>query len=128
MQSPVLTSIAVTGFTVAFFHAAIPTHWLPFVLVARARGWARGPAVLVPALAGLGHVGVMTLLGLAIAWLGFRLDERIGKAFPWIIGAVLFGFAAYYLWRQVTGRGICHHNPPGGHHQADEHCAKEHVE
>ena len=42
MNSAVLTTIAATGFTVAFFHAAIPTHWLPFVLVSRARGWSRG--------------------------------------------------------------------------------------
>ena len=31
MNETVLTTIAFTGFTVAFFHAAIPTHWLPFV-------------------------------------------------------------------------------------------------
>jgi nickel/cobalt transporter (NicO) family protein len=82
MNATVLTSIAVTGFSVAFFHAAIPTHWLPFVLVARARGWGRGKAISVLALAGLGHVALMTLLGLAVAWLGFRLDEKIGEAFP----------------------------------------------
>src|SRR5262245_39896610 len=103
MNTTVLTSIALTGFTVAFFHAAIPTHWLPFVLVARARGWSKGRAILVLALAGLGHVGLMTLLGLGIAWAGFRLDERIGGAFPWIVGGLLFAFALYYFWRQASG-------------------------
>jgi nickel/cobalt exporter len=46
MQSTVLTTIAATGFSVAFFHAAIPTHWLPFVLVSRARGWSRSAKTL----------------------------------------------------------------------------------
>jgi nickel/cobalt exporter len=128
MNTTVLTSVAVTGFTVAFFHAAIPTHWLPFVLVARARGWSRAKAILVLALAGLGHVGLMTVLGMGIAWFGFRLDEKIGGAFHWIVGGLLLAFAAYYFWRQASGRGICHHNPPGGHHHADEHCAEEHAE
>lgn len=128
MNTTVLTSIAFTGFTVAFFHAAIPTHWLPFVLVARARSWSKGRAILVLALAGLGHVGVMTLLGLGIAWAGFRLDQRMGRVFPWIAGGLLFAFAIYYFWRQASGRGICHHNPPGGHHHAGEHCADEHEE
>ena len=41
MNAPVLTTIAVTGFTIAFLHAAIPTHWLPFALIGRARGWSR---------------------------------------------------------------------------------------
>jgi ABC-type nickel/cobalt efflux system permease component RcnA len=128
MNATVLTSVAATGFTVAFCHAAIPTHWLPFVLVARARGWGRSKAIAVLALAGLGHVGLMTALGLGIAWLGFRLDENIGRAFPWIAGGLLFTFAAYYFWRQGSGRGICHHHPPGGHHHADEHCGEAHAE
>src|SRR5882757_4468223 len=76
MNSAVLTTVAATGFTVAFFHAAIPTHWLPFVLVSRARGWSRAKTLLVSALAGLGHVALTTLLGLVIAWFGFQLDEK----------------------------------------------------
>ncbi|MSU73314.1 MAG: hypothetical protein EXS43_13415 [Opitutus sp.] len=127
MQSTVLTTVAVTGFTVAFLHAAIPTHWLPFVLVARARGWGHTKAIAVLALAGLGHVGLMGVIGLAIAWLGFQLDERIGRFFPWIAGGLLLAFATYYFYRQWSGRGICHHNPPGGHHHADEHCGEAHA-
>jgi len=47
MNSSVLTTVAATGFTVAFFHAAIPTHWLPFVLTGRARGWSRAKTLAV---------------------------------------------------------------------------------
>ena len=54
MNSAALTTIAATGFTVAFFHAAIPTHWLPFVLVARARQWSRTKTLLVTVFAGFG--------------------------------------------------------------------------
>lgn len=120
-----LTTVAVTGFTVAFFHAAIPTHWLPFVLVARARRWGRGKAIAVLALAGLGHVGLMSLLGLLIAWCGFQLEEKI-VWFPWLAAGLLFAFALFYFWRQSTGAGICHHHTPGSHHQPSEHCADEH--
>lgn len=126
MQSPVLTSVAVTGFTVAFLHAAIPTHWLPFVLVARARGWGRLKAVSVSMLAGVGHVALTSILGLAIAWFGFQLDEKVGEAFPWISGGLLLGFAVFYFRRQWTGGGVCHHHPPGSHHSADESCQEEH--
>ena len=35
MSDTILTTIAVTGFTVALLHAAILTNWLPFVLAAR---------------------------------------------------------------------------------------------
>jgi nickel/cobalt exporter len=123
MQSAVLTTIAATGFSVAFFHAAIPTHWLPFVLVARERRWTRRRALAVATLAGLGHVALTSVLGLAIAWFGFQLEEKV-EAFPWIAGGLLLAFAAYYAWRQLSGRGICHHHPPGGHHHANEHCGE----
>jgi len=122
MNSAVLTTIAATGFTVAFFHAAIPTHWLPFVLVSRARSWSRGKTLAVSALAGLGHVALTSLLGLVIAWFGFRLDERAGNLFPRIAGGFLLLIGAIYFWRQWSGRGVLHHHPPGGHHQASEHC------
>lgn len=126
MNSTVLSTIAATGFSVAFFHAAIPTHWLPFVLTSRARGWSRAKTLAVTTFAGAGHVAVTSLLGLAIAWFGFQLDERIGSAFPWIAGGLMWAMAGYYFWRQWQGGGICHHHPPGSHHHADEHCAEPH--
>lgn len=125
MNSTLLTTIALTGFTVAFFHAAIPTHWLPFVLVSRARGWSRAKTIGVALFAGLGHVALTSLLGLAIAWFGFQLDGEIGHAFGPIAGTVLILVGAYFLWRQARGAGICHHAMPGSHHLADEHCGDE---
>ncbi len=126
MNSAALTTVAATGFSVAFFHAAIPTHWLPFVLTARARGWNRGKTLAVTAFAGTGHVAVTTLIGLAIAWGGFQLNAKIGAAFPWIAGALLWTMGGFYFWRQWRGGGICHHHPPGGHHHAGEYCAEPH--
>jgi ABC-type nickel/cobalt efflux system permease component RcnA len=124
MQPTVLTTVAATGFTVAFFHAAIPTHWLPFVLVARSRRWSRTKTLAVTTLAGLGHVLVTSLLGLAVAWFGFQLEEKVAW-FPWLAAGLLFAFAGFYFWRQWTGAGICHHHTPGSHHHASEHCGEE---
>lgn len=126
MNSAVLTTIAVTGFTVAFFHAALPTHWLAFVLVGRARAWSRAKTILVTLFAGLGHVTVTSLLGVGIAWFGFQLDERVGRLFPWMIGAFLAGIGGWFLWRQAKGRGVCHHHPTGGRHRPGPGCGHEH--
>lgn len=125
MTDPILTTIAVTGFTVAFFHAAIPTHWLPFVLVSRARGWGRGKTLLVAAFAGVGHVLLTSLLGLGIAWFGFKADEEIGHVFSQIAGGILFLVGGYFLWQQFRGAGIRHHVIAGSHHHASEQCGHE---
>ena len=126
MNSTILTTVAVTGFTVAFFHAAIPTHWLPFVLVARARKWSRAKTLAVTLSAGVGHVALTSLLGLAIAWFGFQLDARLGAAFPWLTGGLLLVIGLYYFWRQWRGGGIRHHHLLGGHHHPSEQCGHEH--
>ena len=125
MNTAALTTLALTGFTVAFFHAAIPTHWLPFVLVARTRGWSRSKTLLVSAFAGLGHVALTSLLGLVIAWLGFKLDARLGQAFPLIAGGLLGAIGLYYFWRQYRSGGVLHHHVVGAHHHPSAHCGHE---
>src|SRR5690606_31358605 len=122
MNDTTLAPIALTGFVVAFMHAAIPTHWLPFVLVGRARHWSTARTLGMVAAAGLGHVVLTSLLGLVIAWFGFQLDEAVGHAFPKVVAALLFVIAAYYGWRQWSGRGVCHHHPPGSSHAPSDDC------
>ncbi|MEP7077721.1 MAG: hypothetical protein ABI795_01740 [Chthoniobacterales bacterium] len=115
MNQAVLTTIAISGFGVAFFHAAIPTHWLPFVLTARVQGWSRTKTIAVTALAGSGHVLVTALLGLAITAFGAAISESVGNWFPRIAGGALLAFGIYYLSRQLTGKGHVHSGYPHEH-------------
>jgi nickel/cobalt transporter (NicO) family protein len=115
MNDTVLTTIAITGFGVAFFHAAIPTHWLPFVLAARAQHWSPAKTIGITALAGSGHVLVTAALGFLIALFGITLSERVGHWFPRIAGAALLLLGGFYLYRQLTGKGHAHHHLFCGH-------------
>lgn len=115
MNAPVLTTVAVTGFTIAFLHAAIPTHWLPFVLTARAQKWSRGKTLGVTALAGTGHVLFTAVLGFLVAWLGFAISDRVGAWFPRIAGGAVLVFGMFYLYRQFSGKGHGHSHLFGGH-------------
>lgn len=124
MNEAVLTTIAITGFGVAFFHAAIPTHWLPFVLTARAQHWNHRRALAVTALAGSGHVLFTAMLGLLIAWFGIVLNERIGNWFPRLAGGVLVALGLFYIIRQIITKGHPHTHLFGGHPHA--HADHEH--
>jgi nickel/cobalt transporter (NicO) family protein len=101
MNQAVFTTIAITGFTVAFLHAAIPTHWLPFVLTARVQKWNRSKTLFVTALAGSGHVLFTALLGVLVVWFGIALNNKVGSWFPWIAGGALVLFGLYYVIQQL---------------------------
>ena len=127
MTDAVFTTIIVTGFTVAFLHAAIPTHWLPFVLTARVQKWSRAKTLLVTALAGSGHVLFTAALGFLVAWCGIVLSNKIGSWFPLIAGGALVLFGLYYVIQQLRGKGHGHSHDFGSHsHGGHEHSHGEH--
>ena len=122
MNDSVLTTIAITGFSIAFFHAAIPTHWLPFVLTARAQRWNRSKTLIITAIAATGHACFTAALGLIVAWLGIALSDRVGALFPWIAGGALISFGLFYIIRQLTGHPhthlhLAHHGHSHDHSQ-----------
>lgn len=93
-----LLSLIGAGFVAALLHAALPTHWLPFVAVGRAQGW-KTPTILgLAAIAALAHIASTALVG--------SLLTLAGSAAPWITqmlpalsAVVLFGFGLWYLTR-----------------------------
>ncbi|ALL14684.1 hypothetical protein [Caulobacter henricii] len=99
MNSTFFASIAATGFAVAFLHAALPTHWLPFVLVGRAQKWSTGRTLGVTLLAGLGHVGLTIVLGLALVMAGLALQPSLGGIFHWIVGGLMVAVGLFYVFR-----------------------------
>jgi nickel/cobalt exporter len=128
VNEAIFTTIAITGFTVAFFHAAIPTHWLPFVLTARAQRWNHAKTLGITALAGSGHVVFTAVLGLLLTLFGFALHEKIGNWFPRIAGGALLLFGLFYLYRQTIGHVHGHRRAFGedpqvhaAHHPPDDH-------
>lgn len=113
MAESVFISIVITGFTVAFAHAALPTHWLPFVLAGRGQGWQRPKTLWVTALASLGHVLFTTVLGVLVVFLGISVESWLGGAFPLIVGGILISFGLFYLLRQrLSGAGHHHWRLP----------------
>ena len=108
MSSAFLLTLTATGFSIAALHAAIPTHWLPFVLIGRARGWSRRRTLGAVALAGGGHILATTALGVALARFGWELNERFEAAFHGIVAALLIGLGAWLAFRAPHGRSCGH--------------------
>lgn len=93
------------GFVAAFLHAALPTHWLPFVLVGRAQAWRARMTLGAAAMAGVVHVISTAMVGGLIVAAGLALEERLAGVLPWMAAAMMFGFGGWYLWRALVERG-----------------------
>lgn len=97
-SSTLLASIAL-GFAVAFMHAALPTHWLPFVLVGRDRQWPARKTLGVTLMAGAGHVLVTVALGMLVLAGGLVIQPHFAAAFPYIAGGLPIALGLFYLLR-----------------------------
>lgn len=101
-MSPELTILAVTAASIGFVHTILgPDHYLPFIVMAKARGWSKRKALLITSLCGLGHVAGSVLLGIigisfgvAVGNLEFIESVR-GDWAAWVL--IAFG-VTYGVW------------------------------
>lgn len=103
--------IAGAGFVVALLHAALPTHWLPFVLVGRAHAWSNRRVLGVAALAGAGHVLFTVLLGLVLLWAGIAVEPHLGAVFSRVVGGGIVAVGLFYLLRHAFRPAHVHADP-----------------
>ena len=102
VESGMSLSLLAAAFGVGLVHTLLgPDHYLPFIMLAKARGWSRVRTVVVTAACGVGHIASSVLLGglgiafgLAIARVE-TLETGRGPIAAWAL--VAFG-VAYALW------------------------------
>ena len=104
LEFDVLLSLLGGGFVAAFLHAALPTHWLPFVLVGRAQHWPLSRTLAAVATAGLAHIGTTAVLGGLIVAAGLALDQFVTGLMPALSALLLLGFGVFYLVRAAIRR------------------------
>jgi ABC-type nickel/cobalt efflux system permease component RcnA len=102
MLSSQILVIAGTAASIGFVHTLLgPDHYLPFIVMSRAREWSLPKTLFISFLCGLGHVLSSIVLGFAGIALGtavFKLEaieSFRGSAAAWLL--IGFGFA-YFIW------------------------------
>ena len=117
MSGNELITLMAAGLVAAMLHASLPTHWLPFVLAARAQGWSMQKTLSINLAAGGGHVLFTAFLGFLIAWAGVNLPKHVEEWSTFVGGVALIALGAFAIWRDRTGRDP---HVLGHHHHA--HC------
>ncbi|MFH1453182.1 MAG: sulfite exporter TauE/SafE family protein [Armatimonadota bacterium] len=94
--------LLITAASIGFFHTLMgPDHYVPFIVMAKARKWSMPKTITVTALCGVGHIGSSVLLGFIGVALGLAVGKLEvfegfrGNIAGWLLLA--FGFA-YFIW------------------------------
>jgi sulfite exporter TauE/SafE len=103
-----LIVITITAASIGLFHTLLgPDHYLPFIVMARARKWSLVKTTCITALCGAGHVlssivlGIIGIaLGISINKLGAVESFRGGIA-AWLL--IAFG-VGYFIWGVIRAR------------------------
>jgi hypothetical protein len=104
-------ALLATAALTALVHTLIPDHWLPFVLIGRARGWLPRTVAAVSGLSALIHAALSLSLGLVTAGVGLGAARALGERLEAIGAMLLVGFGlAYAAWAWRKGG----HFHPGG--------------
>lgn len=94
--------LAGTAATIGFVHTIIgPDHYLPFIVIGRARRWSLAKTVFISFLCGLGHVFSSVLLGFIGIAFGMAVGnlEKAEAARGSLASWLLIGFGlAYAVW------------------------------
>jgi len=101
MTSEILI-LAGTAATLGFIHTLLgPDHYLPFIVLSKARNWSRAKTLTITFLCGIGHVLSSVILGFVGIALGIALfkleaiEAFRGDIAAWLL--IAFGFT-YFIW------------------------------
>jgi nickel/cobalt exporter len=136
MITPEIFIISATAASLGFFHTLFgPDHYLPFIVMSRARKWSLLKTMGITGLCGLGHIGSSVLLGtigIALGAAVFKLEALEsfrGNIAAWAL--IVFGLV-YFAWgmrRAVRNHPHqhLHAHLDGTAHQHTHVHAKEHL-
>ena len=102
MVSAEIQLLAITAASIGFFHTLFgPDHYLPFIVMAKARKWSIVKTTWVTIACGIGHVGSSVLLGLIGIAFGIGINRLTGieSVRGTIAGWLFIAFGlVYFIW------------------------------
>jgi len=132
-MSAELGALLTAALSIGFFHTLIgPDHYIPFVMMGRARNWSAARTASVTLVCGIAHILSSVVLGLIGIFFGVALQKLVriesvrGSVAAWLL--IAFGLA-YCVWslKQVLRRrphGHSHIHEDGRAH-VHEHVHEE---
>lgn len=91
--------LSVSAASLGIIHTILgPDHYLPFIVLSKARRWSRNKTMWITFISGIGHVGSSIVIGIIGIALGISLNklEYIESFRGELVGWMLFAFGVLY--------------------------------
>ena len=128
MITPEILLLCGTAAAIAFVHTLLgPDHYLPFVAMAKSRGWSMRKTMRMTLLCGCGHIVGSVVLGIIGIYAGMQLHalewiEGVrGDLAAWALVSVGLVYMTWGLRRAWRDRPHTHWHTHGGERHAHEH-------
>jgi ABC-type nickel/cobalt efflux system permease component RcnA len=114
-MSPEITVLTLSAAAIAFMHTILgPDHYLPFIAMAKARGWSTGKSLRVTLLCGIGHLLGSIILGIVGITVGVQvaslewLEGIRGNLAAWLLIGFGVAYTAWGIRRAIRSRPHTH--------------------
>lgn len=107
--------LLLTALSLGFIHTLLgPDHYLPFIVLSKARNWTQSKTLWITFISGVGHVGGSVILGIAGVALGIsvgkleNIEAQRGNIVSWML--IVFGilYALYGVYKFFKHGGHAH--------------------
>jgi len=133
MMSADIWVLSLSAASLGFVHTVLgPDHYIPFIVLAKARKWNYLKTMWITALCGIGHVGSSIVIGVIGIAAGFGLnhvtgiESMRGSIAGWAISLFGLFYLAWGFYRIVKKKPHKHLHFHDGHVHAHEHTHEDH--
>jgi len=132
-MSQELLVLTLTAASIGFFHTLFgPDHYIPFIVMAKARNWTMLKTFTITLVCGLGHILSSVILGLLGIALGIAVHQLVdvesfrGEIAAWLLIAFGFTYMVWGLSKAIRNRPHTHfHGHRDGHVHTHLHTHQE---
>ena len=124
-----LNILLITAVSAGFIHTILgPDHYLPFIVMSKARKWSLKQTLFITTCCGLGHIASSIIIGFVGIALGYAISQiegvesLRGSIAGWLFFAFGFGYMVWGIFQAVKNKPHTHfHSHGGGEVHVHEH-------
>ncbi len=102
--------LIIGSLTLSIIHAVIPNHWIPLIAISKSEKWSIKESMLATFITAFFHLLSTVLIGLLVAYAGFKLIESFEEIFHVATPSVLIILGLIFVLTSLGKKKHRHHH------------------